>query len=104
MYGANTYVIRTAGPRDADALKRLAALDSREPVAAPALIGMLEGEPAAALSLADGRLVADPFKPTGHLAAHLRLRAAGMRAAAGTPSLAVRVRARLRIGAHPVTA
>jgi hypothetical protein len=103
MFGANSYVIRTARPRDAETLERLAALDSEAPIAAPALIGEIHGKPAAALSLVDGRMVADPFQRTAHLAAHLRLRSAGIRAVERTPSLSERILARIRV-LRPVAA
>jgi hypothetical protein len=70
-----TFTIRPATARDADALQHIATLDSQEPVAAPALIGEIDGTPAAALSLADGRAVADPFRRTAQLVAVLRLAA-----------------------------
>jgi hypothetical protein len=97
MFGGNTYVIRTAGPQDAETLKRLAALDSQPPIAAPVLIGEIHGRPAAALSLIDDRLIADPFERTSNLAAHLRLRAAGSRAITRTPSLRERMVERVRV-------
>jgi hypothetical protein len=97
MFSPSTYVIRPAGPGDSAALERLAALDSAKPIATPALVGYLGDQPAAALSLVDDRVIADPFQATGHLAAHLRVRAAGLRAAERTPSLSRRLRAGLRI-------
>jgi hypothetical protein len=42
-----------------------------------ALIGDVDGVPAAAISLADGRVVADPFRPATGLTAHLRLHRSG---------------------------
>jgi hypothetical protein len=56
--------IRDAFPDDARALQRLAALDSSEIPRAPVLVAEVEGELRAALSLADGAAVADPFHPT----------------------------------------
>jgi hypothetical protein len=97
MFSPTTYVIRPAAPLDIATLERLAALDSAKPIATPALIGYLGDRPAAALSLVDDRVVADPFQPTANLAAHLRVRAAGLRAAERTPSVSRRLRAGLRI-------
>ncbi len=71
MFAPNTYVIREASRADADALHRLAALDSRPVLRERVLIGELDGVPAAALSLADGRVVADPFRRTDGLVAQL---------------------------------
>ena len=51
MFAANTYEVRLATEDDADALRRLAELDSRTPLAGRVLIGQIAGSPAAALSL-----------------------------------------------------
>lgn len=56
--------IRPAFPDDAQALARLAALDSAPLPAPPVLLAEVDGEPRAALSIADGSAVADPFHPT----------------------------------------
>jgi hypothetical protein len=80
MYAANTYRIRFASHEDVDTLKRLAELDSGRPIIGRALIGYLDGVPAAVLSLDDGRVVADPSRHTDHLVANLRVGAAGIRA------------------------
>ena len=73
--------IRRAGPHDAPALCRLAALDSAAPLRGEVLLAELEGEPLAALSLTDGAAVADPFRPTAGLVALLELRRGQMRGA-----------------------
>lgn len=96
MFSSNTHTIRRATEADAPALRRLAALDSHPALAPPVLIGELDGAPAAALSLANGRLAADPFLPTGALAVHLRLRGKGLLAYDREPSLAARFRTALR--------
>src|ERR1700722_258348 len=44
---------------------QLAALEDAAELEGPALIALMEGEPVAALSLTDGRVVADPFVATG---------------------------------------
>ena len=75
MFAANTYKLRFATEEDADALRRLAELDSRTPLAGRVLIGEIAGSPAAALSLDDDRVIADPFRRTDHLVACLRSRA-----------------------------
>ena len=54
--------IRLAGPDDAHAVATLAALDSTRVPTAPLLIGLVDDEPWAVLSLADGTLAADPFR------------------------------------------
>jgi hypothetical protein len=107
MYAANSYVIRRATDADDVVLARLAAVDSQRPLDGAVLIGELDGEPVAAVSLADGRAIGDPFRPTGHLVAAMRVRARGLRAVEQTPSLRdrliaglpARYRARLAGGA-----
>ena len=74
-------------------LRELAELDSQRPLSAPVLIGEIDGVPAAALSLSEGRVVADPFQPTAVLSQLLRVRATALRTHARTPSLAEGVRA-----------
>ena len=64
MFAADTYVIRMTTDEDARALRRLGELDSQPPLAGRALIGEIDGTPAAALSLGDGRVTADPFRRT----------------------------------------
>ena len=81
------YVLRHATYDDTDAIRRLAALDSQREPAAPVLIGEIDGRPAAALSLSDGRAVADPFQRTALLVSYLRVRAAALKAADAEPSL-----------------
>jgi hypothetical protein len=85
------YVLRHARYDDADAIRRLAALDSQREPAAPVLLGEIDGRPAAALSLADGRVVADPFERTGPLLSYLRVRARSIHAAEAEPSLRRRI-------------
>src|ERR687886_102022 len=73
-----TVVIRPAqGIEDTVALRSLAELDSRKIADGPALLAEVDGEARAALTLVDGRIVADPFHPTADLAALLRARADG---------------------------
>jgi hypothetical protein len=74
--------VRLATSADRPALERLAALDGAErPPAQPVLIGTMMSRPVAALSLADGGVVADPFAPTCELVELLRLRARQLRGA-----------------------
>ena len=83
----------TIRPADASTLAFLAALAGEPPLALPALIGDVDGVPAAALSLADGRVVADPFRPTSGLVRHLRLHRSGWRAREQRDAVRDRVRA-----------
>jgi hypothetical protein len=96
MYGANAFVIRLATDDDDDVVQRLAALDSARPPSGRILVGELDGVPAAALSLSDGHVVADPFTRTDLLVVHLRLRAQGILAHEREPSLSARVREALQ--------
>ena len=85
-------VLRPATAADAAVLRDLADLDSRRLPAGPHLVALADGELRAALSLADGTAVADPFHPSTELVALLRARAT----AGARPSLARRLRLRLR--------
>ena len=67
--------LRFAFPDDDAGLVRLAGLDCALPLALPALVAEVDGELRAALSLVDGRAVADPFHFTGELVDLLRTRA-----------------------------
>jgi hypothetical protein len=66
---------RPAGAADAAALTRLAALDDAEPVHGDVLMAFADGEPVAAMSVDDGRVVADPFHRTADAVALLRFQA-----------------------------
>jgi hypothetical protein len=78
--------IRHAFPDDALPLLRLAALDSSQPPAQPALVAEVDGELRAALSLRDGRVVSDPFHRTQALVDLLHARAAQLTAADARPA------------------
>ncbi len=79
--GVPSVVIRTAGPADADALERLAQLDSSRTPRGDVLIGQVGDELWAALSLEDGHAVADPLRPSSELLWLLIERARQMRRA-----------------------
>jgi hypothetical protein len=106
MYGSKAFVIRPATDDDDAVVAQLAALDSARPPSGRVLIGEIDGSPAAALSLSDGRVVADPFRRTDLLVVHLRLRAQGILAHEREPSLSARVREALlpRAAAAPHSA
>ena len=67
--------LRLATSADRPALARLADLDQAERPAEPVLLGVVMARPVAALSLSDGRVIADPFCRTAELIELLRLRA-----------------------------
>jgi hypothetical protein len=91
MY-ASHYAIRLATAEDDLALRNLAELDSALPLDGPILVGEISGTPVVAIALTDGRAIADPFIPTDHLLATMRLRAKGISAVERTPSLRRRIR------------
>lgn len=67
--------IRRATPADADVLTRLAGLDSARPLTGHVLLAEVEGRAVAAIAVADGRVIADPFERTTVAVAMLRIRA-----------------------------
>jgi hypothetical protein len=71
--------LRLAGVADGGALDRLAQLDSCPLPAGPHLLGERNGRIAAAISLATGELIADPFRRTAELCELLRCHAGGVR-------------------------
>jgi hypothetical protein len=78
---AAAITIRRATAADRPVLERLAALDSARVPAGDVLIGETAGEPVAAVAIADGTVVADPFRPTADLVAVVAARAAMLRGA-----------------------
>jgi hypothetical protein len=73
---AETVTIRIARSADAEALDRLAQLDSAPPPApVPMLVAEVGGELRAALPLHGGPAIADPFRRTVELVAILEQRA-----------------------------
>jgi hypothetical protein len=93
MFAPNAYRIRFATAKDTDTLQRLAEHGSQQPLRGRVLIGQLGGTPAAALSLLDGRVIADSAPRTDQVVAALRMRAGAIRAYEATPSLRDRLRA-----------
>jgi hypothetical protein len=75
MTPTSTIALRVATADDADDLRRLAELDSARPLLRPAVLGVVDGRPVAAVSLRDGRIVADPFTPNADVVALLRAHA-----------------------------
>jgi hypothetical protein len=75
LAGTSPVTLRFAFPDDAEAIVRLAVLDSARAPRMPVLLAEVGGELRAALSLADGAAVADPFHPSVPLVELLRARA-----------------------------
>jgi hypothetical protein len=67
--------LRFARSDDAEALARLAALDSSHAPRGTVLVADAGGELWAAVGVEDGHVVADPFRPSGELAFRLVERA-----------------------------
>ncbi|MBV9311239.1 MAG: hypothetical protein JOZ73_10420 [Solirubrobacterales bacterium] len=65
--------IRRNHPDGGAAIVRLAALAGAPVPPSPFLLAEVDGELRAALSLASGRVIADPFHPSFHLTALLRV-------------------------------
>jgi hypothetical protein len=75
-------VLRTAEPADRRRLRRLAGRDTSGIPGGPLLVAEQDGVVLAAWSEAEGRAIADPFRPTGPLVELLR-RAGGLSRVAG---------------------
>jgi hypothetical protein len=73
-YESGTVTIRAARPVDGAALRRIAQRDSRPVPDGELLIAEVDGEARAAIALADGEVIADPFRPTAELVRMLMLR------------------------------
>jgi hypothetical protein len=79
---AHSLTLRFAIGADAEAIDRLAQLDSRRAPRGAVLVAEVDGELWAALSLDDQHAVSDPFRPTENLVALLKARARQLRHAA----------------------
>jgi hypothetical protein len=69
----NAITVRPYLPDDRHSLERLAALDDRRVPPEPVKLAEVNGRVLAALSDCTGEAVADPFEPTAHLVAMLRV-------------------------------
>ena len=104
---SNEVTVRLARSSDSRQLLSLAALDSARAPEGPTLVAEVEGRIVAAVPLAGGRAIADPFRRTAHLVQVLELRAAQLRreadAEAAAPS-GTRLAERIRrgMGERPV--
>ena len=70
----SSITIRAAGPHDVEALRRLAQRDSRAVPDGELLVALVGGEARAAIALASGETIADPFHRTEDLVRMLTLR------------------------------
>ena len=76
----STLALRVAQHEEAPVVRRLAALDDAPPLDGDVLLALVDGEAVAAVSLGDGRVVANPFLPTADTVRLLSLRAAQLAA------------------------
>src|SRR4051812_17483086 len=83
--GEGNLVVRRGRHADKHALGILAALDSARPLTGETVVAEVDDRIVAAVSLHDGRVVADPFVPTADAVEMLRLHTAGGRAAGARP-------------------
>jgi len=93
MTATDIYLIRQATAADAQALYELAELDSKAPLSGRILIAEVGDHVVAAISVADQRLIADPFERTALVTPVLRTRARAWLHAERVPSLRDRIRA-----------
>lgn len=96
MFSATAYAIRDARVDDVPELVRLGWASEQEWPSGHILVGEIRGVVAAALALDEGRSVAADVPGAGRLLAHMRARAAGIQAHKRTPSVADRIRERMR--------
>jgi hypothetical protein len=96
---APSLTIRHATADDADALRRLAQLDSARQPQGAVLVAEVGGEPWAAISLQDFHTVADPFRPSAELVWLLVERARDLERAQRPPRARHRRTLRLRSAA-----
>jgi hypothetical protein len=74
---AGTVITLRLVPTEGDAaIDQLAELSGLEPPVGPSLVAEVDGEPRAALSLAGGEVLSDPFHPAAELGSLLCLRLA----------------------------
>ena len=96
MFSANVYKIRDAGVADVPELVRLGWATEEDWPEGRILVGEIRGVVAAALAIDENRTVFAAVPGAPHLLAHMRARAAGITAHERTPSLAERIRERMR--------
>ncbi len=80
MTESTVIAFRFATDDDDQVLRDLSELDSHQPLERPAVLAVVDGHPIAALSLATGEIVADPFTRTEDVVRMLRVRVAALSA------------------------
>jgi hypothetical protein len=101
MFNPSAFLIRPAGDTDEPTIAWLSTMCGCPLLRRPALIGHIDGMPAAAISLIDGAVIADPFQPTAELVMHLRLHRSGWRGTGARTSIAARVRTAITFAVRP---
>ena len=71
---SQTITLRTVKPADVLRVRAVAALDSSREPGQDALLGEIDGEVVAVITMRDGVVVADPFRHTSDVVALLRER------------------------------
>jgi hypothetical protein len=74
--GYDSVAVRVARPEDDAAIRRVAALDSKEVPEGAKLVAEADAEIIAALPIGGGEAVADPFRWTADVVALMKMRAA----------------------------
>jgi hypothetical protein len=77
MTPSSTITVQHATAADDALLRTLSQLDSAAPLQRPALLAVVDGQPVAAASLNDGRVVADPFTDSAAAVGLLRAYGSG---------------------------
>src|SRR3954451_23327903 len=83
--GDGNLVVRRGSHADTHALAIVAALDSSRPLTGRTVVAELDARIVAAVSLHDGRVVADPFVATADVVEMLRVHTTGGRSANARP-------------------
>jgi hypothetical protein len=96
MFSATAYVIRDARVEDVPELVRLGWATEEDWPTGQILVGEIHGVVAAALAIDENRAIAAELESAPRLLAHMRARAAGILAYRRTPSVAERIRERMR--------
>ena len=95
MFSANAYVIRNARVADVPELVRLGWSTEELWPSGAILVGEIDGVVGAGLAIDENRAVAADVPRAPQLLAHMRARAAGIKAHRATPDLAERIRERV---------
>jgi hypothetical protein len=96
---SHSIAIRCATEADRITVENLAALNGARPLSGDLLIAEVCDQPRAAIHVASGVAVADPFRPTADVVELLRLRASRLRdpiGSVGRPGLRARLRSAYR--------